>query len=139
MTDNQKGACLRDISQDSWLPRVLGKPNALLVLGFSEIGLHAFRIARLVTSVMYISGLVSCRTLAVTVLLTRAVGIALYLLIMPSGCRDKVTKRMWALAAADCSLAGLYVWGYIPCERYTLLAGAGMEFLHLMCDSPQRW
>lgn len=137
--DAQKGACLRDISQDSWLPRALGRSDALLALGLSEILLYFFRIARLVASVMYISGMIPCHVFAMLVLLSRAIGITLYLLVMPGGCRDRATKRTWALAAADCGLAVLYLWGYLPCQRYTLLAGVGMEFLHLACSRPQRW
>lgn len=134
-----RGECLKNISEHSWLTSALGKPKALLVLGLAEVGIHLLRIVRLFVSLLYVGGLVQCHAVALTVVLTRLVGIVLYALLMPEGCRDAMTKRTWALIAADGALMLMYLRGTLRCQRYTLLAGVGMEILHVACDSDRRW
>lgn len=135
----ERGACLRAISEDSWVPRALGRPRALLVLGLAEVALTVFRIVRLVVTMLYVANVIPCRALALTLMTTRIAGLLMYVVLTPTGCRKPLTKRRWALAAADAALAILYVGGFVDCQRYTLVAGVGMEMLHLMCGHSQRW
>jgi hypothetical protein len=140
MTDRQqRGACLRAISEESWVTRVLGRPRALLVLGLAEVALTIFRIVRLIATMLYVANVISCRALALTLMTTRLTGVLMYTAFTPNGCRKPLTKRRWALATADAALAVLYVGGFVDCQRYTLLAGVGMEMLHLACGHSQRW
>ena len=134
-----RGACLRAISEGNWVSRAMGRPWALLTLGRAEVALTMFRIVRLVVTIMYVAGMVSCRTLALTLMITRILGVFMYIFLTPSGCRKPLTKRRWALAVADGGLAALYLSGTLDCQRYTLLAGVGMEMLHLACGHSQRW
>ena len=139
MGPEERGACLRGISHDHWVSRAFGRPRALLSLGLAEVALTMFRIVRLVVTMLYVSNVISCRALALTLMTTRIVGVLMYVFLTPTGCRKPLTKRRWALAAADGALAAMYLGGFVDCQRYTLLAGVGMEVLHLACGHSQRW
>lgn len=134
-----KGACVRAISQDSWVSRAFGRPQALLTLGLAEVAMTMFRIVRLVVTILYVANVITCPVLAVTLTMTRVAGVLMYVFLTPTGCRKPLTKRRWALAAADGALAAMYVCGILDCQRYTLLAGVGMEMLHLACGHSRRW